>query len=236
VSGALGEAMTLLQTRTAELKESEQRYRTMFERNPAGMCLTLEDGRIVDCNEAFARILGFASPADVLEANVGEFYVQPKERDQLLERVKAVGSAVSVELQLRRRDGRFIWVLANVIRGSGPPRADFETTLIDITEQRAADELRSMARLANAAAHEINNPLTLVLGRLAMLREDPSLGPEARGRVVQILAAAERIREIVVDMNHLTRIQLFEHAGRGLPEMIDIRRSAKGGGAPPAAD
>ena len=69
-----------------------------------------------------------------------------------------------------------------------------------------------------------------------MLREDPSLGPEARGRVVQILAAAERIREIVVDMNHLTRIQLFEHAGRGLPEMIDIRRSAKGGGAPPAAD
>jgi two-component system, cell cycle sensor histidine kinase and response regulator CckA len=166
VSGALGEAMTLLQTRTAELKESEQRYRTMFERNPAGMCLTLEDGRIVDCNEAFARILGFASPADVLEANVGEFYVQPKERDQLLERVKAVGSAVSVELQLRRRDGRFIWVLANVIRGSGPPRADFETTLIDITEQRAADELRSMARLANAAAHEINNPLILVLGRL----------------------------------------------------------------------
>jgi two-component system, sensor histidine kinase len=236
VSGALGEAMTLLQTRTKELQESEQRYRTMFERNPAGMCLTLADGRIVDCNEAFARILGFASPADVLEANVGEFYVQPKERDQLLERVKAAGSAVSVELQLRRRDGRFIWVLANVIRGSGPPRADFETTLIDITEQRAADELRSMARLANAAAHEINNPLTLVLGRLAMLREDPSLGPEARGRVLQILAAAERIREIVVDMNHLTRIQLFEHAGRGLPEMIDIRRSAQGGGAPPAAD
>jgi len=236
VSGALGEAMALLQTRTAEMQESEQRYRTTFERNPAGMCLTLEDGRILDCNEAFARILGFESPADVLAANVGDFYVQPKERDQLLERVKAAGAAVSVELQLRRRDGRYIWVLANVIRSSGPPRADFETTLIDITEQRAADELRSMARLANAAAHEINNPLTLVLGRLAMLREDPSLGPEARGRVAQILAAAERIREIVVDMNHLTRIQLFEHAGRGLPEMIDIRKSAEGGSAPRPAD
>lgn len=236
VSGALGEAMTLLQTRTAELKESEQRYRTLFERNPAGMCLTLEDGRIVDCNEAFAHTLGFEAPADLLETNVGDFYVQPKERDQLLERVKAAGSAVSAELQLRRRDGRYIWVLANVTRGSGAPRADFETTLIDITEQRAADELRSMARLANAAAHEINNPLTLVLGRLAMLRDDQSLGPEARTRVAQILAAAERIREIVVDMNHLTRIQLFEHAGRGLPEMIDIRRSAKGGGTPSAGD
>ena len=55
--------------------------------------------------------------------------------------------------------------------------------------------------------------------------------------MAQIHAAAERIREIVVDMNHLTRVQLFEHAGRGLPEMIDIRKSAAGGAgtAPPAA-
>jgi PAS domain S-box-containing protein len=234
VSGALGEAMALLQTRTAELQESEQRYRTMFERNPAGMCLTLADGRIVGCNEAFARIVGFERPADVLAANVGEFYAQPKEREQLLERVNAEGTAVNVEHQFRRRDGRLIWVLANVIRGSGPPRADFETTLIDITEQKAADELRSIARLANAAAHEINNPLTLVVGRLAMLREDPSLSPEARERIAQIHAAVERIREIVVDMNHLTRVQLFEHTGRGLPEMLDIRKSAGTPGDPPS--
>jgi two-component system, sensor histidine kinase len=236
VSGALGEAMELLQTRSAALLESEQRYRTMFARNPAGMSLTLEDGRIVDCNEAFAHILGFERPTDVLAANVGDFYAQPKEREQLLERVKAEGTAVNVELQFRRRDGRLIWILASVIRGSGAPRSDFEATLIDITEQKAADELRSIARLANAAAHEINNPLTLILGRLAMLRDDLTLKPETRERVGQMLAAAERIREIVVDMNRLTRVQLFEHAGRGLPEMIDIRKSAgdKGGpGAPP---
>jgi len=235
VSAALGEAMALMQTRTAELRESEQRYRILFERNPAGMCLTLADGRIVDCNEAFARILGFERPADVLAMNVSEFYAQPKEREQLLERIEAVGTAVNVELQFHRRDGRLIWVLANVIRGSGPPRADFEATLIDITEQKAADELRSVARLANAAAHEINNPLTLVLGRLAMLQEDPSVSPEIRERIAQIHTAAERIREIVTDMNHLTRVQLFEHTGRGLPEMLDIRKSAGPPGTPPAA-
>ncbi len=236
VTGALGEAMALLQTRSAALLQSEQRYRSMFARNPAGMCLTLADGRIVDCNDAFARTLGFERPADVLGTNIGELYAQPKERDQLLERVEAEGTAVNVELQMRRRDGRLIWVLASVIRGSGPPRADFETTLVDITEQKAADELRSIARLANAAAHEINNPLTMILGRLAMLRDDLTLKPETRERVVQMLAAGERIREIVVDMNRLTRVQLFEHTGRGLPEMIDIRKSAGGpggGGVPP---
>ena len=169
----------------------------------------------------------------MLAANIGDFYAQPKEREQLLERVKAEGTAVNVELQFRRRDGRLIWILASVIRGSGSPRSDFEATLIDITEQKAADELRSIARLANAAAHEINNPLTLILGRLAMLRDDLSLNPETRERVGQMLAAAERIREIVVDMNRLTRVQLFEHAGRGLPEMIDIRKSAGEPGGPP---
>ena len=235
VSRSLGDAMALLQTRTAELRESEQRYRAMFERNPAGMSLSLADGRMVDCNEAYARILGYASPADVLAANASDFYVDPKERGQLLERIKAVGTAVNVELQFRRHDGRLIWVLANVIRGSGPPRADFEATIIDITEQKAADELRSMARLANAAAHEINNPLTMLLGRLAMLRDDPGLGPEARERLDQIHTAAERIREIVVDMNHITRVQLYEHAGRGLPEMIDIRKSAVSPRNPPAS-
>ena len=59
-----------------------------------------------------------------------------------------------------------------------------------------------------------------------MLRDDLTLKAETRERVIQMLAAGERIREIVVDMNRLTRVQLFEHAGRNLPEMIDIRKSA----------
>ena len=234
VSGALRDAMALLQARTAALQDSEQRYRTSFERNPAGMCLAMEGGRIVDCNDAFARILGYERRADVLATSIADLYVQPKEREALLERVKATGTAVNEELQMRRRDGRLIWVLVSVVRDSSAPRGDLETTLIDITEQKTADELRTIARLANGAAHEINNPLTLVIGRLEMLRDDAELAPELRQRIAHIHAAAERIREIVVDMNHLTRVQLFEHTGSGLPEMIDIRKSAATSGEPGA--
>jgi hypothetical protein len=61
-----------------------------------------------------------------------------------------------------------------------------------------------------------------------------ALSPEVRERLAQIHAAAERIRAIVADMSNLTRVQLFEHAGHGLPEMIDIRKSAQGGPASPA--
>ncbi len=44
------------------LRESEQRYRSLFERNLAGVFITTWDGRILDCNQAMAGILGFESP------------------------------------------------------------------------------------------------------------------------------------------------------------------------------
>ena len=226
MADAVAAAMALLRARTEALQESERRYRATFERNPAGMCLTLEEGEIVDCNEACARILGAGSPAEIAGASMLDFYVDPKDRGQLRERVRAEGTAVNAEVQFRRRDGRLIWVLLNIVRAAPPARADYETTLIDITEHRAAEELRSIARLANTMAHEVNNPLTTIIGRLAMLRDDRGLGAPAQERVAQALAAAERIRQLVADMHQLTRIERFEHTSSGLPEMIDIRRSA----------
>jgi hypothetical protein len=66
-----------------------------------------------------------------------------------------------------------------------------------------------------------------------MLAEDPSLGPQVRDRIAQAQAAAGRIRTIVIDMHHLTRVELFEHASPGLPEMIDFGKSAGRTDPPP---
>jgi PAS domain S-box-containing protein len=49
------------------LRSSEQRYRLLFERNMAGVFRTTLDGRLVDCNQSFAQILGYSSPAEVLQ-------------------------------------------------------------------------------------------------------------------------------------------------------------------------
>jgi signal transduction histidine kinase len=86
-------------------------------------------------------------------------YVDPKDREQLRERVRAEGTAVNAEVQFRRRDG-----------------------------PRAAEELRSIARLANTMAHEVDNPLTTIIGRLAMLRDDRPSAPQAQERIAQACA------------------------------------------------
>ncbi len=92
--------------------------------------------------------------------------------------------------------------------------------------RRAENEsasLRAITQLANAAAHEINNPLSVITGQLHFLGKDPKVPHE---RVAQMEEAALRIREIVLQMLHLTRVELVKQQ-RDLPEMLDLDRSSR---------
>ena len=62
------------------LRLSEKRYRTLFERNLAGVYRSTLEGRILDCNESFARIFGYASREEVLQQAAWDFYVKPEDR------------------------------------------------------------------------------------------------------------------------------------------------------------
>src|SRR5438093_1232125 len=97
---------------------------------------------------------------------------------------------------------------------------------------REAATLRSVASLAVAAAHEINNPLTVVSGELQLLAREA--GARWGGRIASILEALERIQEVVMRMNQITRLEPAERQ-RHLPEMLDLEKSS-GGPEPPADD
>src|SRR5436309_364996 len=123
----------------------------------------------------------------------------------------------------------------------------FMMTLTIVTLPLAAiarEPARSEAPLAQSAAivaaagaaHEINNPLAVVMGQ-AQLLSDEIAGP-GRQRVGEILQAIDRIRAIVARMRHVTRVELMD-GPPGLPPMLDINRSSEPevseGGEGPAA-
>jgi len=83
--------------------------------------------------------------------------------------------------------------------------------------------LRAITQLANAAAHEINNPLSVITGQLHFLAKNPAVAPE---RLTQMEEAAFRIREIVLQMLHLTRVEVVKQQ-HDLPEMLDLGRSSR---------
>lgn len=151
IVGALAFYQDITERKRAEeaLRASEQRYRLLFERNLAGVYRTTADGEILDCNEAFARMFGFASPEEACKHSAWELHYQGAEREECMRYLQEFRSITNVECRLRRADGTPIWVLQNstVIREEkGGPEA-FEGTIIDITERkRAEDALRLLSR------------------------------------------------------------------------------------------
>ncbi len=102
----------------------------------------------------------------------------------------------------------------------------FERNLRLAGVEREAAALRAVTRLANAAAHEINNPLTIIAGHLGTLEERFADDADAMSRLAKSWAACERIKEMVAHMRNITRLELHQPSP-GLPPQLDLRRSSE---------
>src|SRR6202140_604669 len=101
VSGQLKREAFVIQE---EAQLWRERYRVLFDKNVAGVILTTPEGRIVDCNEACARILGFDSREEMLGHSAWDFYFNRSEREILLDRLRTPGNSPAEEVCLRGRD------------------------------------------------------------------------------------------------------------------------------------
>lgn len=121
---------------TAEaLQASEHQYRSLFERNMAGVYRCTPEGRLLECNPAFARIFGYTRD-EFLGLPLQELYFGgPTERARWIAKLVSDGGRQSHEFYLRRKDGSPVWVLLSAhLETESNGRAVIEGTLIDITE------------------------------------------------------------------------------------------------------
>jgi PAS domain S-box-containing protein len=120
---------------------SEQRYRLLFERNVAGVGIASLDGRVLDCNDGWARILGCESRDEVVGRHASEFYFHPAERKRLLDELFENQAVFSRELQMRRKDGSPVWVLFNAAALNSEHNIPIvQSTMIDISHWKRAEE------------------------------------------------------------------------------------------------
>src|SRR5262249_33982123 len=133
------ERSAALETALAERRRSEESLRALFERNLAGMFRSRRDGRILECNAALVRLLGYRSREEVLARNAKEFYLDARDRERVL---RLLGPGVVVtnqELQLRRADGTSLWGLVHLREVADGPSTYLEGIVIDITERKMAE-------------------------------------------------------------------------------------------------
>jgi signal transduction histidine kinase len=73
------------------------------------------------------------------------------------------------------------------------------------------DSLRTLlmvAKLANSASHEINNPLPVIMGNVTMLGDAVGADPAAAARLARIKDAVGRIRDVVGRLTQITRLEI----------------------------
>jgi PAS domain S-box-containing protein len=134
------------ESRRAEeaLRASEKRYRLLFERNLAGVVRISLDGRVLDCNQSAARMLGYDSVEEVRGLPTTHFYYEPSDREEVLNQLNSK-KTFSHEMRFRRKDDDLLWVIASlaVVDDDAAGGKTIEGTLVDITERKRAEkELR----------------------------------------------------------------------------------------------
>jgi signal transduction histidine kinase len=100
------------------------------------------------------------------------------------------------------------------------------------TAEREAESLRSVTKLANAAAHEINNPLTVVGGNLQLLAEKVRDRPELTRYFERGERAVRQIADMISHMTRITRLTPLTGVDTGGVPTLDLRRSSEP--SPPA--
>ena len=230
IETAVAERTADLQREVAErertesaLRESEQRFRNIFDHAPIGIVYADLQGRVRDANPRLRELLGYEAAA-LAERSIAELtYPDDRAEDTL-----ALGRLLRGELpevqrntRLQHRDGTLLWVRMNwrVLRNlQGEPQR-LVAVVEDITEQlrrQDAEQGRQLAESANRAkseflsrmSHELRTPLNAMLGFAQLLDLDrrPRLEPHQQGWVAQILQAGWHLLEMINDTLDLSRI------------------------------
>lgn len=151
--------LTELKATQEELSRAEQRYRNMYQNAVQGMFQSRLFGELIRVNPSYAAMLGYSSPDEVLALKdwVQRFYFSAEDHNRMIRAVQKNGAVVNYELQLKRKDGKPIWILANIRLIRDDKGGDLlEGILVDNTKNKALEKRlrRDRQKFRNLSNHD----------------------------------------------------------------------------------
>ena len=210
--------ITLRKQAEKAMRESEDRFRKIFESNPDPVILAkLADGRIIDTNKAFEDATGI-SRREALDRNSKELnlWTDQEQREPFRKMLQNHGEINNYEATFRVRDGRIKTglVSASVLNVNDEPC--ILLVIRDITSEKAAEQAliemdRIKSEFISTAAHELNTPLSTMMGYTEFLRSPEDFGhftdEQKQDFISEIYDKGEALSRIVTDLLDIGRIE-----------------------------
>ena len=217
-----------LQRANEAIRESEERFRAIFESSAIGIRLADLDGRVLAVNRSLEQVLGYdegelagTSLADVTHPDDLANHVA-----LLADLVGGARESYELEQRFLRRDGVVLWshLTASLVRDADG-RPEFAIAMVqDVTERkqleeqlREAQKMEAVGRLAGGIAHDFNNLLT-VIGTYSTfaLRQLGTTDDDLRQDIEEIRKAGERAAALTQQLLALSRRQVLQ------PQVLDL--------------
>ena len=199
------------------LRQSEEKYRNIFEHGVLGIFQSSFEGKFISVNPAVADMLGYESVDEVINHvyDIGEqIYANKNDRTEIIKSALKSRESTKFTVELRRKDGKKWW--ANVNRRSVYDENDIpvylEGFIEDITEVKLLQEqlirserLAAIGQLAASIAHEINSPLQGIVGLLNVIKNTHKENEGLLENIDLLQGAFNSIRDTVKKLLDLNR-------------------------------
>jgi PAS domain S-box-containing protein len=219
------------------LAQERERFRAVLDdATDAVRIVDADTQRILDCNRADCELSGFARDA-MLGRDSRQFWPHSSggraAQEEPSPEARGTGLARALSVPFLTASGRTLAVDCTSRTVAYRGRRYEIVIYRDAAERLAGEEarreaasLRSVNLLAQAAAHEINNPLAIIMGYSQMLEDRLAAESEEGAWARTSRKAAGRIRDAVARLNRIVRIESTESTG-ALPPILDTERSAE---------
>ncbi len=224
-----------------ELRESERRYRRLFEEAPVGIFTTTSTGQALVANDTMADILGFASGAEAVEHYsdlATQLYADPARRAEAMQELRECGELTGFVFQAVARDGRTLWLEfdARIAEWRDDSTFVLEGFAWDVTERVQAEEkearlqaqlvqaqkMESVGRLAGGVAHDFNNMLAVILGNTELAMMELEQDDPLYGELEEIRSAATRSSDLTSQLLAFARKQTIA------PRVLNLNDTLEG--------
>lgn len=233
ISGFMGTLSDITARKLAEeaLRESEERFRKIFDCSPLGIGLSrIPDRKLLRVNPALCELLGYSEP-ELLQMSARDF-THPDDHGadevKLAQLLNSELRSYTIEKRYLTKSGEIKWIsmtAAAVMGPQGEPQY-LVAIIMDIGDRKQAEQamlmasrMEATATLAGGIAHDFNNLMVAVLGNAELLRMQLVADAEAMGMLGDIAQAAQRAGELAQQM------LAFARGGKYQPVSMNLRSS-----------